>query len=104
MIAGQQIEAEQRDRIDQHLRELVEMIAARERRQSNRENRDGIQPSREIDIQRPSAFATSSVAGKVDMAQTLATMRRPNRPEGLTTSTPTMMTSATESLTSSPTT
>jgi len=35
--------------------------------------------------------------------QTLATMRRPNMPDGRTTSTPTMITSATESFTSAPT-
>ena len=83
--AGQQIEAQQRDGVDQHLRELIEVIAAHPERRGDRKGERG-------------------GPGETDQHQTLATMRRPNRPEGLATRTPMMITRATESLTSSPTT
>ncbi len=86
--AGEQIEAEERDGEDQHLRTLVEMVARRKERKGepaceDRERHD--EPH-------------------VGHRQTLATRRRPNRPEGRQTSTPTMIASATESFTSAPTT
>ena len=85
VVTGQEIEAEQRDGVDEHLRELIEMIAAHPERRGDRKSQ-------------------REAPGETDAHQTLATIRRPNRPEGLATSTPTMMTRATDSFTSWPTT
>ena len=92
VVSGQQIEPQKSDGEDQHLLALVEMIAGGEERKDKRENRDC---ERDNGVRRPASL---------DHAQTRATRRRPNRPEGRQTRTAMMIASATESLTSSPTT
>src|SRR6185312_14638462 len=88
VVADQKIEAEQCDGVDDHHRRLEGVIGAehkRQREQHNGERRE---------------------AGGVDLAaaHTRGTTVRPKRPEGLRSSTPTMITSATLSLISVPTT
>ena len=89
--AGEQVEADQRDGEDQHLRALIEVIAGSHERESQRRRECSDRQDR------PRRDRTRH-------GQTLAAIRRPNRPDGRQTSTPTMIASATESLTSEPTT
>ena len=77
---------------DEHLRALIEMVARGDEREGEREDSD-----------RDGGKSAERAVG-VDHGHTLATSRRPNRPDGRQTSTAMMIASATESLTSSPTT
>ena len=92
--AGQEIEAEQRDRVDEHLGDLIDMIAARRRTGRRR----AISPTASGDQDAATRRSPSAIG------HTLATRRRPNRPDGRDTKTPMMIASATDSLTSEPTT
>ncbi len=87
-----QIEAEQRDREDEHLGALIDMVAGSDEREDEREDSD-----RDGDKGAERAIGAGH-------GQTLATRRRPNSPDGRQTSTAMMIASATESLTASPTT
>ena len=90
--AGQEVEAEQRDGEDEHLRALIDMVARSDEREGERDDSD-----------RDGDEGAQRAVG-VGHGQTLATRRRPNNPDGRQTSTAMMIASATESLTSSPTT
>ncbi len=90
--AGQQIEPEQRDGEDENLGALIEVITRGEERESERDDEDrerGEAGERSVGLGHP---------------QTLATSRRPKRPDGRHTRTAMMIASATESFTSAPTT
>ena len=89
---GQQIEPEERDGEDEHLRALIDVIAGGEERKGERK-----------DAERKRGEGAQGAVG-VGHRQTLATSRRPNRPDGRQTRTAMMIASATESLTSAPTT
>ena len=90
--AGEEIEAEQSNGENEHLRALIDVIAGSQERKGERAGAD-----RERNEQAQGAVRPSH-------RQTLATRRRPNRPDGRQTKTPTMIASATESFTSAPTT
>src|ERR1700722_16785542 len=90
--AGQEIEAEQRDGEDEHLRALIDMVARSDERETERDDSDH---DDDKGVER---------AVGVGHGQTLPTRRRPNSPDGRQTRTAMMIASATESLTSSPTT
>ena len=90
--AGQKIEAEQRDGEDEHLRALIEVVARSDEREDERDHSD-----------RDGDKGAERAVG-VGHRHTLATSRRPNSPDGRQTRTAMMIASATESLTSSPTT
>ena len=90
--AGQEVEAEQRDGEDEHLRALIDVVARGDEREGERDDRDRQR-------QKAPQCAVGSAIG-----HTLATRRRPNSPDGRQTRTAMMIASATESLTSEPTT
>ena len=115
VVAGQDVQAQQGDRIHQHQRELEGAVAAGHEgqgaghdEQCGDEEPAGVgqdQPGREsglrIRLAGPQAdpLEWSAAHGS---SHTLVTWTLPNRPEGLATSTPMISTSATDSLSSLP--
>ncbi len=86
--AGEDVEPQQHDRIDDDHGELEHVIAAQNERQDDEERAHRREPQGRL----------------IARAHTRVTRVRPKRPEGRSSSTPTMMTSATVSLISVPTT
>ena len=101
VVAGQDVEAEDRDRVDQRERDLEDpVVAERERQQrgqdqqrEQRERRGSARPDR----------GAGARDGARPSAQTRRTTRRPNRPFGRSSSTSMISASATVSLRSVPT-
>src|SRR6185369_321198 len=89
VVAGQHVEPEQRDRVREHERDLEDAVVGDEERQRAREHEQH-REARELAAIEPAH-------------QTRTTWTLPNRPEGLTTRTPMMTTSASVSLSSLPT-
>ena len=90
VVAGQHVEAEQRDRVRQDQGQLEDAVVAEEEWHSARQReRDG----------EGDQLATLDAGHRY----TRTTLTRPNIPDGRTTKTPTMTTSASVSLSSVPT-
>src|SRR5216684_2496264 len=105
--ARQHVEAEQDDGIDQDLRRLEQVVAAeREGQHAGRCQQRGNAGDPPGAQTQAGIVSGGSGAGGLDgdHDHTRVTSTRPNRPEGLTRSTPMMITSATVSFSSVPTT
>src|SRR5690348_8035834 len=101
--AGQYVEAEQHHRIDQHLRRLEQVVAAERegqgaRRRQQRGDADDLPGAQAEAGVLAGGGGTRALERRHD--HTRVTRTRPNRPEGLTSSTPMMIASATVSLSS----
>ncbi len=105
VVAGQDVEAEQRDRVDQHQRELERAVVADQERQRAGGDQQHARARSSCRRRRLAAGESGAAA-----AGTTALIRpsyashvhRPNRPDGLTSSTPMISTSATVSFSSLP--
>ena len=83
--AGQQVEAEDGDRVDQHQRQLEDEEVLRRERNGNRQQ-DPDQQDRAAERQRRAGAGDGKGLGRFH-GQTRCTWTRPNRPPGRTTST-----------------
>ena len=99
--AGEEVQAADGDRVDQHQRQLENEEALGDERDGNREQYPDKQDRAAERQRRAGAGDRERLGGFHD--HTRCTLTRPKRPPGFTTSTVTMMTSAIGSFSSLPT-